>query len=94
MSPKVKKLISNLDFSSLDEIKALAIYFDHSIQMNNRIQKDNPFYELDIEIGGEFDSSRYIKTTDSCLNGHISVVLVKGYEAGGDYCFKPIVRVE
>ena len=80
--------------ANTDEIKALAIYFDHSIQMNNRIQKDNPFYELDIEIGGEFDSSRYIKTTDSCLNGHISVVLVKGYEAGGDYCFKPIVRVE
>lgn len=80
--------------SNTDEIKALAIYFDYTIKMNNRIQKDNPFNELDIEIGGMFDSSRYIKTTDSCLNGHISVVLVKGYEAGGDYCFKPIVRVE
>ena len=56
------------------------------------MRKKERYEKIEVAIGKEFDSRRYIKTSESIINGVVKEVLLNGYFMQDD-TMKPIVLV-
>lgn len=77
----------------MENIRILAKYFDLCIGVFNitNIRKEH-YEKIEVFIGKEFDSRRYIKTSESIVNGVIQDVILNGYYMQDDI-MKPVVTV-
>ncbi len=77
----------------IENIRILAKFFDLCISVYNSTNIRKERYEkIEVAIGKEFDSRRYIKTSESIVNGVIREVVLNGYYIQDDV-MKPIVIV-
>lgn len=76
-----------------EHIRILAKYFDLCVGVFNitNIRKER-YEKIEVLIGKEFDSRRYIKTSESIVNGVVQDVLLNGYYMQEDV-MKPVVIV-
>lgn len=77
----------------MENIRVLARYFDLCISVFNstNIRKEH-YDKIEVFIGREFDSRRYIKTSESIVNGVVRDVILNGYYMQDDV-MKPVVIV-
>ena len=77
----------------MENIRVLAKFFDLCISVYNitNIRKER-YEKIEVSIGREYDSRRYIKTSESIVNGVVREVVLNGYYIQDDV-MKPIVIV-
>ncbi len=77
----------------MEQIRTLAKFFDLCIEVYNNTNLRKERYEkINVIIGKEYDSRKYIKTSESIVNGAIQEVVLNGYHIQEDI-MKPIVIV-
>lgn len=77
----------------IENVRILAKYFDLCISVFNSTNIRKERYEkIEVFIGREFDSRRYIKTSESIVNGVVRDVILNGYYMQDDV-MKPVVIV-